>query len=402
MAKKGSVFRGLRQFDGYAKTLDDFRVKTTGGASGKYKNCEINAFIELLNYVPVTIISTLIIITLVCSEVLVYTTPHWKPSLVVDKSRKEKMPINFNITFPNMPCHMLNVDIMDAMGGHSSGYSQDVTKVRLDLDGVPVDLGESVTLEPATECGSCYGANALREDGCCNTCQEVREAYVKMGWGMVDVKEIDQCVREGWLERFEKQSNEGCNIHGHLLVNKVRGNFHIAPGDAFQTSTMHVHDLKEFSAGAPDGHKFDLSHTIHKLKFGPDSKDETETILAVTDALAGVSKAAGEGRAVFQYFVKIVSTRLFPITGIPTLTNQYSVTQNDVEGAKGGLPGVFFMLEISPMQISYKETRKSFSSLLTGVLAIIGGVYTVAGLIDRVVYRAEKAYKKKVELGKTL
>ncbi|KAI8639992.1 endoplasmic reticulum vesicle transporter-domain-containing protein [Parasitella parasitica] len=287
MAKKGSVFGGLRQFDGYAKTLDDFRVKTTSGAS-------------------VTIISTLIIITLVCSELLAYTTPHWKPSLVVDKTRKKKMPIYFNITFPNMPCHMLNVDVMDAMGEHSPGYSQDVMKVRLDMSGVPVDLGESVrlgdktpgvlqALEPAKECGSCYGAKALRDDGCCNTCQEVREAYVKMGWGMVDVKIIDQCVREGWLERFETQSNEGCNIHGHLLVNKVRGNFHIAPGDAFQTNTMHVHDLKEFSAGAPDGRKFDLSHTVHKLKFGPDSKDETKAILAVTDALAGVSKTAGEG-----------------------------------------------------------------------------------------------------------
>lgn len=36
MAKKGSVFGGLRQFDGYAKTLDDFRVKTTTGASGNF------------------------------------------------------------------------------------------------------------------------------------------------------------------------------------------------------------------------------------------------------------------------------------------------------------------------------------------------------------------------------
>jgi hypothetical protein len=34
MAKKGSLFGNLRQLDGYAKTLDDFRVKTTTGASG--------------------------------------------------------------------------------------------------------------------------------------------------------------------------------------------------------------------------------------------------------------------------------------------------------------------------------------------------------------------------------
>jgi hypothetical protein len=72
------------------------------------------------------------------------------------------------------------------------------------------------------------------------------------------------------------------------------------------------------------------------------------------------------------------------------------------DGSAGGLPGVFFNIDISPMQITYKETRKSFGSFITGVLAIVGGVFTVAGLIDRVVYKAEKAYKKKVEMGKTL
>ena len=28
----------LRQFDAYPKTLDDFRVKTFGGAAGKFQN----------------------------------------------------------------------------------------------------------------------------------------------------------------------------------------------------------------------------------------------------------------------------------------------------------------------------------------------------------------------------
>lgn len=35
MAKQGSLFVKFRQFDAYAKTLDDFRVKTTTGATGK-------------------------------------------------------------------------------------------------------------------------------------------------------------------------------------------------------------------------------------------------------------------------------------------------------------------------------------------------------------------------------
>ncbi|KAI7872260.1 endoplasmic reticulum vesicle transporter-domain-containing protein [Mucor mucedo] len=287
MAKKGSVFGNLRQLDGYAKTLDDFRVKTTTGAS-------------------VTLMSTLIILTLVCFELMAYTTPIWRPSLVVDQSRKEKMAINFNITFPHMPCHLLNVDIMDDTGEHSSGYSQDVTKVRLDLSGKEIELGETVKLGDNTkdvvkalgtqkECGSCYGAVSLREDGCCNTCQDVREAYVKSGWGMVNVNIIDQCIAEGWIDRVQKRSNEGCNVFGNLWVNKVRGNFHFAPGEAFQTSSMHIHDLKEFSDGAPDGHQFDLSHIIHKLKFGPDTHLTSEAISAATDPLAGTTKTAHQG-----------------------------------------------------------------------------------------------------------
>lgn len=101
---------------------------------------------------------------MVCFELVAYTTPIWRPSLVVDQSRKEKMAINFNITFPHMPCHckfsfftfiildlffftslVLNVDIMDDTGEHSSGYSQDVTKVRLDLSGKEIELGETVS-----------------------------------------------------------------------------------------------------------------------------------------------------------------------------------------------------------------------------------------------------------------
>jgi hypothetical protein len=37
---------------------------------------------------------------------------------------------------------------------------------------------------------------------------------------------------------------------------------------------------------------------------------------------------------------------------------------------------------------------------LTGVCAIIGGVFTVAGLIDSLIYHSAKAIQKKMELGK--
>lgn len=129
-------------------------------------------------------------------------------------------------------------------------------------------------------------------------------------------------------------------------------------------------------------------------------------------------------RTIYQYFLKIVSTELVPLSGNPTYTNQYSVTQNErvLAPGAGGLPGlfpcpileirppsslsicsgVFFIMDISPMLIIYREERSSFTSFLTGVCAIVGGIFTVAGLFDRVVYRAERALMKKRQLGKTL
>jgi hypothetical protein len=50
--------------------------------------------------------------------------------------------------------------------------------------------------------------------------------------------------------------------------------------------------------------------------------------------------------------------------------------------------------------VRFVEERKSFTHFLTGVCAIIGGVFTVAGIIDALVYHSLKSLKKKVELGK--
>lgn len=48
---------------------------------------------------------------------------------------------------------------------------------------------------PAGECGNCYGAG--KEGECCNTCEEVREAYQRHGW-QFNMKGIPQCEREGF------------------------------------------------------------------------------------------------------------------------------------------------------------------------------------------------------------
>ncbi|RUO96553.1 endoplasmic reticulum vesicle transporter, partial [Jimgerdemannia flammicorona] len=212
------------------------------------------------------------------------------------------------------------------------------------------------------------------------------------------------CVREGWSEKLKTQSNEGCNINGNLLVNKVRGNFHIAPGRSFQQSHMHVHDMQSYFAGAQEGAKFDFSHVIHHLRFG-EAVSKTDMSNPLDNTSKTTDQRELEVGMMYQYFLKIVSTEFRFLNKPDIFTNQYSVTQHERVlngGTMNGLPGLFFNFEISPMLIIYKESRTSFTSFLTGVCAIVGGIFTVAGMIDGFIYRAERTLKRKMEMGKAL
>lgn len=52
--------------------------------------------------------------------------------------------------------------------------------------------------------------------------------------------------------------------------------------------------------------------------------------------------------------------------------------------------------------IKIKEYRKPFAHFLTDLCAIVGGVFTVAGIIDSLLYSAQRSLGHKVDLGKQI
>ena len=56
---------------------------------------------------------------------------------------------------------------------------------------------------------------------CCNTCDDVKEAYRQKGWAFHSPELIEQCRRDGFADLVKEQLNEGCRVYGYLEVNKV-------------------------------------------------------------------------------------------------------------------------------------------------------------------------------------
>ncbi|XP_072936478.1 endoplasmic reticulum-Golgi intermediate compartment protein 3 [Epargyreus clarus] len=379
------LINNFKKFDAYAKTLEDFRVKTATGAT-------------------ITVVGGIIMILLFISELHTYMSPNISEELFVDTSRGHKLRIHFDITVPRISCSYLVLDAMDSSGEQHLQMDHNIHKRRLDLNGVPIEepkkeeiITSSTPKQNTSEvaivtCGSCYGA-AFNDSQCCNTCEDVKEAYRSKRWALPDLATIEQCKDDDSIEKTNLALKEGCQIYGYMEVNRVGGSFHIAPGKSFTINHVHVHDVQPYSSSV-----FNTTHIIKHLSFGSDIKS------ANTAPLDGVTGIAKEGAVMFQYYIKIVPTMYVKLDKSVLYTNQFSVTRHQKSvsniNTESGMPGAFFSYELSPLMVKYTEKERSIGHLATNICAIVGGVFTVAGIFDTLLYHSLKAFQNKVVLGK--
>lgn len=387
----------LKKMDGHSSVSKEFRVHTLHGA-------------------VLSVVTVFMILYLTYTEYRFNFQTQVIEKVHVNETSPTGLEMDFDISFPSVPCAILSIDANDPTGQRQSLHldkKHHIWKHRLNKDGhligkrSKLEMGSSLldeevlleklksdmqpeaedddfTLEDIKmipeECGSCYGAGD--EDECCNTCDDVKRAYTRKGWTLTDKTQIEQCQNQA---SAKDEEGEGCNVHGRIALSTGGGNLHLAPNRGLDTEKqMSIIDvfLNTFES-------FNVSHTIKFLRFGG-QQDYPGRI----HQLDREQRILQDSYGMYQYYIQIVPTTYKYLDGRTITTNQYSVTEHMRHVSPGsgrGLPGIFFFYEVSALHVVIEESlRGGWVAFFTSVAAIVGGVVTFMGIVDQTLYSSSR------------
>jgi hypothetical protein len=339
-AKK--AFETLKHFDVYTKIQDDYMQKSKAGGI-------------------VTVLTSLLVAVLLWTELYHFCEVEMVDTVCVDTRLRQKLSIGINITFPHLRCDDVSVDNVDSAGDNQVNVKGTLEKYPLNADGTLTKTGQAAG---DSDCQSCYEGED-EDHRCCNSCRELKDAYFAKDLPASRIEDAPQC-----------RTAIGCRVEGTVVVNKVSGNVHVALGRSTIRSGKHVH---EFNVNDVSG-GFNTSHEIHSISFGP-------MVPGMASPLDGTTKIVRSGAYMFHYYIKLVPTVFTSYNGEEVYTHQYSVTDSarnvQVRGNElSGLPGVFVVYDFSPFLMRKTEKVKPWSYLFTSICAIIGGVFSIASMVE--------------------
>lgn len=283
------------------------------------------------------------------NELINFLTNKTSSRMYVDVNRgADKLKVNLDIDIDNIPCDLLAILTSDALGERSSDIKGEIIKSRLDKKGRKLDNIKYEVSEPN---------------------------YDKI--------------------KTEILHNEGCNLKGHFFVDAVPGSFLITSG--FYGGTVQ----KLASEGLL---KINAQHKINEISFGETSQrylvwsNFGKQISKLSYSLNDVKKKYQQFTNVYQYYLKIVPTKYL---SYKDEINDYQYTYNSyAERGIQEMPSMHFRYDLSPITVEYKLYKETFLNFIINIFAILGGVFTVTGIIDAIIHKSVAILLRKAEMNK--
>ena len=299
---------------------------------------------------------------LLMNEYFNYRSYNMTTLMYVDKERgSDKLQVNIDIDFYNLPCELLSMEIRNQLGLNVQNIEGNLTKYVLNTK------HEIIGHTP-------YSLESLGRFG-------------------HDHDHIAQPDYE--LVKTQLKNKEGCKLKGEFFLDAVPGVFIISP-KAFSPT---IERLRR------EGLDYiNVEHIINDLSFG--EKIQKFKLLGfgfeqygLMNTLARKKRINEKFPMVYQYYLKIVPTKFSYYNGKTYNKYQYTVnsfSENSID--RSAL--LFFRYDLSPITVEYKHTKMSFLTFLINVFAILGGVFTVAGIIDAIIHKSVLLLLRKAEMNK--
>jgi thiol-disulfide isomerase/thioredoxin len=215
-------------------------------------------------------------------------------------------------------------------------------------------------------------------------------------------------MNKGWHPSHRDQpEHPGCMLSGFVDVNRVPGNFHV------EARSPH-HEINAAMAN--------LSHVVNHLSFGTKTPWAVKRKIAsrypqfAADAppLDGNTYATETPHETVHHYLKVVTTHFDVGTLLQSLSRAVAGSRNVVAGTPAStvvgykvvaqsqvmkyheldVPEAKFSYDLSPMAVSVSSKGKHWYDFLTSCCAIIGGTFTVLGLLDGALYKILKGGKQ--------
>lgn len=197
------------------------------------------------------------------------------------------------------------------------------------------------------------------------------------------------------LTSWHDEEHPGCQIAGHILLHKAPGNFHVQ-------ARSPSHDL--------DASMTNVSHIIHTLSVGnPYAAKQLSRNFEIPDAIKqnfnpidGNAYVSHIHHEAHHHYLKIVTTQTeetrdkkLPKTDSDALRfnrdyKAYQLLHNSQLAYydKDVVPEAKFIYDLSPISITYKIQKRHWYDYITSVMAIIGGTFTLFGMLEATVNAA--------------
>ncbi|CAB9503351.1 disulfide-isomerase 5-4 [Seminavis robusta] len=201
---------------------------------------------------------------------------------------------------------------------------------------------------------------------------------------------------------WKPSEHPGCQIAGTLYLNKVPGNFYIqarSPTHSLEPTLANVsHEIHYlfFTTQRPPGVKppKTLGNGLDESQRAQDGtimvpppKDSSMSNLG--HPMNGNAYVTHKMHEAHHHYIKLVSTNLY----------NYQVLQNSqlVHYNLDQVPEAKFILDLSPIAVTYHASKRHWYDFVTSVMAIVGGTFTVVGILDAMLRTAVSTTKKVVQ-----